>query len=90
MLSFISFLTVMDSRLEIDENEIFSGERNPFVYNRTYELTLGCNFQLQNYPFDYQNCYIDVSCFRILKKVLIISDNNIPPGMDLNKIKMIK
>lgn len=51
---------VQNSQLEIYENEIFYGENNPFVYNRTYELQLACMFELQKYPFDYQHCFIDV------------------------------
>jgi hypothetical protein len=50
-----------NSMIETLENEIFDGAENPFVYNRTYELEFNCGFNLQNYPFDYQNCKINVS-----------------------------
>jgi hypothetical protein len=46
---------------EVNEDEIFDGEVNPFIYIRTYEMTLECSFDLENYPFDHQNCHIDVS-----------------------------
>ena len=59
---------VPNSQLEIYENEIFYGAHNPFVYNRTYELQLACIFELQNYPFDYQNCFIDVSSLKFIYK----------------------
>jgi hypothetical protein len=51
----------LNSHEEIQENECFDGERNPLVYNRTYELELECSFKLEKYPFDYQSCFIDVS-----------------------------
>jgi hypothetical protein len=51
---------------EVNEDETFSGEMNPFVYNRTYEMTLECNFDLQNYPFDFQHCQIIVSNILLL------------------------
>jgi hypothetical protein len=45
---------------EIYEDEIFQGDSNPFVYKRSYELDLECNFGIQNYPFDYEECFIEV------------------------------
>jgi hypothetical protein len=53
--------STFNSAEEIQENEIFDGDSNPLVYNRTYELELECNFKLEKYPFDYQSCFIDVS-----------------------------
>jgi hypothetical protein len=53
--------STLNSPEEIQENESFEGDSNPLVYNRTYELELECNFQLEKYPFDYQRCSIDVS-----------------------------
>jgi hypothetical protein len=47
--------------VEVNEDEMFEGELNPFEYNRTYEMTLECNFVLEKYPFDHQDCHIDVS-----------------------------
>jgi hypothetical protein len=46
---------------EIPENEIFTGAENPFLYNGTYELEFNCEFELHKFPFDFQNCHIDVS-----------------------------
>ena len=53
----------LNSQEEIQENEIFDGDVNPLVYNRTYELDLECNFKLEKYPFDYQSCFINVSIY---------------------------
>ena len=52
---------VLDSVENYYENEMFSGTENPFVYNSTFELLLNCIFDLRNFPFDYQICFIDVS-----------------------------
>ena len=60
----------LNSFTELQENEIFDGEDNPFVYNRTYDLNLSCIFKLENYPFDYQNCFIEVFCFYSWVKLL--------------------
>ena len=53
-------IPIPNSRIDIFENEIFFGDENPFEYNRTYELEFNCGFELHKYPFDYQNCHIDV------------------------------
>jgi hypothetical protein len=53
--------SILSMPTEINEDEIYNGEINPFVYNRTYEMVLECNFELQNYPFDHQHCLINVS-----------------------------
>jgi hypothetical protein len=52
---------IMSLPSEINEDEIFDGLINPFFYNRTYEMILECNSELQNYPFDHQHCQINVS-----------------------------
>jgi len=61
---------------EIPENEIFAGAENPFLYNRTYELEFNCEFELHKFPFDFQNCHIDVSksglmCFNASNLILL-------------------
>ena len=50
---------------EIHEDETFEGLTNPIVYNRAYDLGFNCDFDLKKYPFDYQNCFIDVSKYII-------------------------
>ena len=51
----------LNSPTNINEAEIYDGGSNPFVYNRSYEMTFECNFDLEKYPFDHQNCHINVS-----------------------------
>ncbi len=57
---FHSGLPRLSLRSQLSKDEIFDGSENPFVYSRYYELAFNCDFQFQNYPFDYQKCYIKV------------------------------
>ena len=56
------------------EFEEFSGISNPLCFKSSYELKLGCEFELLYYPFDYQECYITVKfalynfCFNLLSE----------------------
>ena len=42
------------------KSEIFKGEENPFFYSRTYSIKFECDFQLQSYPFDTQECTMEL------------------------------
>ena len=44
----------------IIENHLFNGAENQLQYNDTYELEFHCDFNLENYPFDFQVCFIKV------------------------------
>jgi hypothetical protein len=52
--------TTLKLNQNLQENEESSGDSNPLEYARNYELELGCDFQLHNYPFDSQMCSIMV------------------------------
>ena len=45
---------------DIDNAELFLGEENPFDYKRSYSFDLECSFNLQSYPFDSQQCLIEL------------------------------
>ncbi len=51
----------LNSPSELQKNELFDGAENPLVYTRVYSLDLQCNFELKWYPFDFQECFIQVS-----------------------------
>ena len=51
--------TLPDSS-SVYENLYFDGSENILLYRKDLELTLTCNFMLQNYPFDQQTCLIEV------------------------------
>ena len=61
-----------DSLNSLYKNEIFEGASNTFLFKRIYSLYLQCDFQLAFYPFDYQECFIDVG----FKNVSIIRSAN--------------
>ena len=44
------------SQRELDAAEIFLGELNPMVYRRAYSTKFDCSFNLRSYPFDTQEC----------------------------------
>ena len=47
------------------ESEKYSGESNPLVFARNYELKLGCEFMLHFYPFDTQTCFLKVIFMKV-------------------------
>ena len=51
---------ILTSDNEITENYLFEGATNQLMLNNTYDLELHCDFNLENYPFDLQVCYIQV------------------------------
>ena len=50
-----------NSPYDLYSNQLFEGAENPFVFKRVYTLDIACDFKLQWYPMDYQDCYINVS-----------------------------
>ena len=50
----------LSSWSELIGAELFSGEDNPFFYRRTYSTKFECDFQLQSYPFDTQECTMEL------------------------------
>ena len=45
---------------EIHEDYLYEGRQNPLVLSRSYTVTLTCRFELQLYPFDHQECPIEL------------------------------
>ena len=45
---------------ELHANEIFSGEANPLLLKRIFNIEFNCEFNLKNYPLDFQECFINV------------------------------
>ena len=45
---------------ELNENYVYSGAENSIIFGLGYVNTQGCNFKLENYPFDTQVCQIEV------------------------------
>ena len=45
---------------DIDAAEVYDASENPFVYDRSYSIDLECDFNLRSYPFDTQECFIEL------------------------------
>lgn len=45
----------------LQEEHKFDGISNDLVYTRVYKLKFACDFELHDYPFDRQTCFIIVS-----------------------------
>lgn len=46
---------------ELQENEIFGGDKNPLTFQSYYDLSLRCSYEFTYFPFDHQWCHITVS-----------------------------
>ncbi len=44
----------------LQENMQYKGSENAVIYSRTYTMDLGCEFEQHSFPFDSQNCSIQV------------------------------
>ena len=57
------------SGLEVaDEIEIFKRNENTLTMTQTYTKTFQCQYQLSNYPFDTQVCYIQMTVSKLHMK----------------------
>jgi hypothetical protein len=45
---------------ELQENLEYNGTSNNLVFSRSYKLSLKCEFDQKEYPFDFQDCSIKV------------------------------
>jgi hypothetical protein len=51
---------------EVTESYVYSGDQNPIVLKREYDMTFSCDFDLVLYPFDTQYCFIEVKMIDFL------------------------
>ena len=45
----------------LDETHFYKGSENLLVLSTEYNMILHCNYKLEDYPFDTQICYMEVS-----------------------------
>ena len=50
----------LNDKKDIHEARIYQGDENFLEYSRSYEMVFKCFYNLQNYPFDSQECSIDL------------------------------
>ena len=49
------------SNNKLQEDEQYDGAGIGIIYSREYKMTLFCDYEQQNYPFDSQTCFIKVN-----------------------------
>ena len=52
---------ILSNHEEVYENLYFDGVENVLIYRTDKELTCGCLFRLNHYPFDQQTCLVEVT-----------------------------
>ena len=52
----------------LDETYFYKGEENYMVLTTGYNMVLHCNYKLEDYPFDTQNCTMEVSLKFYIRK----------------------
>ena len=53
-------LPMMARRSSVNEDYLYAGADNAFVYRISYDLKYNCVYHLEAYPFDTQRCNIEV------------------------------
>ena len=53
--------STVSGEIELHANEIFGGKTNPFLLKRIFNVEFSCEFKLEDYPLDYQECFMTVS-----------------------------
>ena len=61
---------MMNGNQDTENKLIFNGKENPILYERFYSLVFECEFSLHWYPFDTQDCYLDIQPSKDFKKLI--------------------
>ena len=56
----------------LDETFFYKGDENYMVLTTGYNMVLHCNYKLEDYPFDTQNCTMEVRFYSYLHKTYLI------------------
>ena len=62
---------------ELEAAEIYLGELNPILYRRTYSTKFDCLFNLRSYPFDTQECTMELEVPQYHKELVELEAKNI-------------
>ena len=54
-------------------DSIYSGADNPLVLQTDYTITYACQFQLQVYPFDLQECELNFHLLRVTEDLGVLA-----------------
>ena len=77
---------------DLDAAEIFLGELNPILYRRTYSTKFDCDFNLESYPFDTQECKMELRVPASLEELVELVAHNMTylGPMKLAQFEIIK
>ena len=76
---------------EVDEKEIFEGSENRLTLEQTYTHEFQCLYRLQSYPFDKQECSINMKTTKLDNPMMMLFPKNLwmdqDPDMTLYSMK---
>ena len=67
----------LSSETVVDEINIFKGSENKITFDKVYTKTLKCIYKLQLYPFDTQECTVNLEVGRYERKIITILPKSI-------------
>ena len=56
----------------VDEINVFKGSENKIIFDMVYTKTLKCIYELQLYPFDTQECMVNLEVGKYERKIMTI------------------
>ena len=63
---------VLSDETVVDEIDIFQGSENQITFDKIYTKSLKCIYQLQLYPFDTQECTVDLEVGEYDKDTMMV------------------
>ena len=61
----------------VEEIYIYQGTENKLTFEASYTKTFSCDYQLQMYPFDKQECTVDMMLRQIDRRSIVLMPNGI-------------
>ena len=68
----IEGISLSSDETVVDEINIFKGSENKITFDMVYTKTLKCIYELQLYPFDTQECTIDLNVSEYERNIMKI------------------
>ena len=75
----IEGISLSSDETVVDEINIFKGSENKITFDKVYTKTLKCIYELQLYPFDTQECTIDLNVSEYERNIMKI----LPKGIKM-------
>ena len=61
----------------VDEINVFKGSENKIIFDMVFTKTLKCIYELQLYPFDTQECMVNMEVGKYERKIMTILPKSI-------------